>query len=343
MRRKRSIAGRPVSEAVSRIVDQHLRAARRALERDDAGGLHAFRVGLRRARATLRAFRQWLPHVRRKDRRRLRDLARETNAGRDAEVLLPLLARLARELPAADRTAVARLRRRLRRSRLGAWPERLDELRAALREATRPLRRRLRREPATAIPFGQALGALLAEDARRLASELAALGASEAPAAFHAARLTVKRARYLLEPVRRTLDGAAALVEGLSELQTQLGDLHDLDVLAVLVRTEIEAGRGTPGGLQALDGAIAAGRAALVARLRHEWIDERGPALAVDLAAAARSLAGAGDDLHLGDPDRPPTAPTRASPAPPDASSTARRRRRSPAHSRSSPRRSRGT
>jgi CHAD domain-containing protein len=286
-----SIVDRRAADAVADVVSRHLDAARRALRRADAGGLHAFRVALRRARTALKAHRRWVPDVRRKDRRRLRRLARGTNAGRDADVLLPLLSRLARDLPAAERPDATALRRRLRRAR-HAETQAVDDLRDGLRRAARPIRRRLRAAARSGSrpSFGEALGELLAADAATLAAELATLATSDAPAALHAARLTVKRVRYLLEPVRRDVPGAGAAVADLQRLQTRLGELHDLDVLGELLRSEIGTAHDAPAGLLSLDRLLAVRRAEMVRRLREDWVRERAPALADAVAALAHRL-----------------------------------------------------
>lgn len=286
-----SLVDRPVADAVADVVSRQLDAARRALRRADAGGLHAFRVALRRARTALKAYRRWVPDVRRKDRRRLRRLARGTNAGRDADVLLPLLSRIARDLPAAERRDATALRRRLRRARHAETPP-ADDLRDGLRRAARPLRRRLRAAARSESgSFGDALGELLAADAATLAGELATLSTSDAPAAIHAARLTVKRVRYLLEPVRRDIAGAGAAVADLQRLQTRLGELHDLDVLGGVLRSEIGTAHDAPPGLLSLDRLLAVRRADLIRRLREEWLRERAPSLTDAVAALAHGLA----------------------------------------------------
>jgi adenylate cyclase len=85
------LLARPLSDGVRRIVDGYLDVARRTLgglSEDDPETLHDFRVTLRRAHATLRAYGPRLRAVRPKERRRLRGLVRATNAGRDADVLL---------------------------------------------------------------------------------------------------------------------------------------------------------------------------------------------------------------------------------------------------------------
>src|ERR1051325_8498431 len=87
------LLARPAGNAAALIGLTLLEGARAALGRladpDDTEALHDFRVALRRLRSTLRGFRPELGDaVPKKLQRRLRDLARTTGAGRDAEVQL---------------------------------------------------------------------------------------------------------------------------------------------------------------------------------------------------------------------------------------------------------------
>lgn len=298
MRTTTSILEQPLSEAVARVVSRNLRAAKRALARDDAEALHAFRVALRRTRTTLRAYRRWLSEVRRKDRRRLRRLARATNPGRDAEVLLPLLTRFVRDLAPQERPHVAALRRRLGGAARGAASD-ADALLGALRRAARPLRRRLGVGPASTVAFAAALGLLLEAETGALDRDFERLRNDDAPEALHVARLSVKRVRYLLEPIRRDVRGTGALVRELQGLQATLGDLHDLDVLAELVRAAAGGSGDAPAGLLAVGRAIAARRAELLRALRDDWLCGRAPVVTNALRGLARRL------LERSTPTRP--------------------------------------
>ena len=67
-------------------LDQIDRAERRLANPSDREALHDFRVGLRRLRSTLSSYRvQLQDSITPSMRRRIRDLARATNAGRDTE------------------------------------------------------------------------------------------------------------------------------------------------------------------------------------------------------------------------------------------------------------------
>src|SRR5512137_1199639 len=93
-------------------------AAVRAGDATDAAALHDFRVAVRRLRSTLRAWRPALgASLRGKDVRRLRRVARATNAARDAEVTLEWIAEATGELAAPHRRAAEWLAARLEHRR----------------------------------------------------------------------------------------------------------------------------------------------------------------------------------------------------------------------------------
>jgi hypothetical protein len=118
----------------------------------------------------------------------------------------------------------------------------------------------------------------------------------------HAARIGVKRTRYLLKPFKRELATASASIEQLTALQDVLGSLQDRRVLADVLRAgflEVGAERaqrccddllpwaaGTAPstasahaadepGLVALARRLGAEYEATFAKLRREWLDQR--------------------------------------------------------------------
>src|SRR5262245_26126651 len=85
------LLSRPCDEAARalalRFLDEASVARERLQDPHDTEALHDCRVGLRRLRSCLRAYDACLgARISRKMRRRLRDIAASTNAGRDAEV-----------------------------------------------------------------------------------------------------------------------------------------------------------------------------------------------------------------------------------------------------------------
>jgi CHAD domain-containing protein len=235
---------RPAPEGAARVSLAYLDAAHAADQRladpGDMEALHDFRVALRRLRSTLRGFRSELDDaVSRKLRNRLRDLTRATAPGRDAEVLIAAVKALEQKLTRGQRSGVPWLLARLADRRDRAY----DELRRELVPEYRQIERRLRkalsvvvRRPriaATEAPtFGAVAATLLSDHAALLEQELASIRTPDDESAVHGVRITAKRLRYLLEPLGAIEPRAAAVLPRLKEIQAQLGDVHDLQVLA---------------------------------------------------------------------------------------------------------------
>jgi CHAD domain-containing protein/CYTH domain-containing protein len=238
-------------------------ARRRLAEPDDPEALHDFRVAVRRLRSTLAAYKPELAgSVGKREARRLRKAARGTNAGRDLEVQLAWLDAQRARMYSRQRPGALWLRARL------AAAKRDADARAAGavgKKAEKALAGLLRELPAytvrarVALPgdpprpaarFAGVVAARLREGAAELGAGLTAYAAlraapgraAEASEQAHEARLAAKRVRYLLEPVAKLADGAKPALERLRHLQEQLGELHDLDVLAeVLARARDDA------------------------------------------------------------------------------------------------------
>ena len=290
-----SVIDRPVEEG-ARLVALELvaecdLAARRLSQGEDEEALHDFRVGLRRLRSTLRAFRPFLAgSLSKKSLRKLREIAQATNAARDAEVQLAWLAGERRHLGRRRPTGIDFLVERYR-SRLGNETDRTRFLEGYARLSAR-LAGRLTTYRATVEegkgggPFGGVLARLIAEHVKALERDLSAIEGAADEERVHRARIAAKRLRYLLEPLRgppRT--DAQPAVRRLKALQDLLGNLHDSHVLsseivAALVDCAAERVRalyapGAPArlppsprpGLLALADAVRARRDALFAEL----------------------------------------------------------------------------
>jgi CHAD domain-containing protein len=191
--------------------------ARGVLASDDAEFLHQLRVGQRRLRAALRAFRPIVPKDNTKPlRRALRKLSPKLGAARDWDVLVqrlarsPLLAKAKREQVKARRVA-----RRAIESKV--FNHLLAEARAIA--------------PAESAQSLAQFGAAALERAHRRVLKLGTIDWDDA-AERHALRIGVKRLRYSCEffaaafPGRRT----TAYVAALKGLQDILGALNDIAV-----------------------------------------------------------------------------------------------------------------
>jgi CHAD domain-containing protein len=241
---------RPAAEAVRRLALAYLdladAAAARLLEPqdpEDPEALHDFRVALRRLRSCLRAYRDVLGDaLSKKHLRRLRRLGRATNAGREAEVALAWVEKRLGRVRRGQRPALEALAGELREAKAAAYSRVKGEVVEDYRRLAAGLRRRLAayeiavdltREE-TPPTLAAAVGPRLRDHASRLAADLGAVTAPD-DAQLHRARISGKRLRYLLEPLRAELEPVAALLERLKRLQDLLGELHDLQVLGGLV------------------------------------------------------------------------------------------------------------
>ena len=242
-------------EEVSRIlalslIEEAAGAAERLGDPEDPEALHDFRVALRRLRSCFRAYRPYLRgSTPKKVRRELRDLAASTNAARDIEVQLAWLTAQSDKLEAGDQGALHWLAERLENERREALPEHLQRLVEEVGRIRKVLTKRLTswkvRLDTTAnrprLSFKNVTGDLVRQQLDTLRVQLRAIESPEDNARAHAARISTKRLRYLLEPLARAIPRARSLVQELKGLQDLLGDLHDANLLVMTIGTAMEA------------------------------------------------------------------------------------------------------
>ncbi len=216
----------------------------RLTARRDKEALHDFRVALRRLRSWLRALEPALTgSSARGSQRRLRRVAKASNAGRDAEVFLGWLRSARKRIPERNRTAARWLITRFDRQRREAEGSLGGLLERDFARATERLQVRLESYRVVAhvhdgvrdAPLATLLAQLVRGQARELRGRLALVRSPDDDGPAHRARIAGKRLRYLLEPVAAFLEGGTSLVQRLKRLQDALGDLHDAHVwLAML-------------------------------------------------------------------------------------------------------------
>lgn len=240
------LAQLPLPQALALLANGYLDEALAAVQRlDDAAdeeALHDTRVALRRLHSLMRAYRsEFAPAVPRKLRRAVRRLARASNPARDAEVQQAWVLRQGHGLTPVQQEGYRWLLARLQ-------PAALLELEQALQRGVKRLARRLRPHLKVLVDSGDSAtryAAACAAHAEPLGREvLAALAAVAGPGdvgGAHAARILVKRLRYLLAPLRNDGPACEHAVAVLRLLQDLLGDLHDRQVLAEQLRDSAAA------------------------------------------------------------------------------------------------------
>ena len=233
-------------------------AQRRLSDHEDAEALHDFRVGLRRLRSCVRAYRRPLKgSVTQKMRQQLRRLTQATNTGRDTEVQLNWLRKQMERLDGEDTQGCFWLMGRLEGRKLDALDRATAEVGSEYLKVAARLRRRvgiLRIEvggsPAGKVPtFAEVSGELIGLQVARLRENLGRVRSAHDFEEAHRARIAVKRLRYLLEPVARSNRRARALIPRLKLTQDLLGEHHDMHVISAVIAAARAALSGSNGAV----------------------------------------------------------------------------------------------
>lgn len=224
-------------------LDQIDQARLRLSDALDQEALHDFRVGLRRLRSSIRAYRGELKgSVPNKTRRQLRNLGRATNKGRDVEVQLTWLGKQVERLGNEDVRGffwlAGRLEERKQKThdRAVGVARQYEKIGGKLRKALSVLRIDLATSPGPRpASFQEVIGTLALQHVGQVRDDLGRIRDPSDAEHIHQARISLKRLRYLLEPVGRRNRRAGVLVRRLKEAQDLLGEHHDMHVLSSAV------------------------------------------------------------------------------------------------------------
>jgi CHAD domain-containing protein len=296
-------------------LDEVGRAQRRLADAADQEALHDFRVGLRRLRSCLRAYRAALKgSVSGKMRRRLRALTQETNTGRDTEVQIAWLRNQASGLGPGEAEGLGWLVGRLegRKSVLGQTTANVARRFLKLESRLRPrlltfeleVSRAGGREPVT---FGVVTAGLLRSHAAGLCEALGSVRGPYDQAETHSTRIKAKRLRYLIEPLSPRLPRLKGYVKRLKELQGTLGTLHDLQVLLKEIPSDVAA--PVDAGFAALRRRAEQEIALSLEQFLAEWTPRRGETLRKRLEAVSDRLESLSRDGDRPDATDAPTPP----------------------------------
>jgi CHAD domain-containing protein len=209
---------------------------------DDPDAVHDFRVAVRRLRSWLQLWRDVLDDaVKRRQRRRIRDLAHATGPARDLQVHLEWLR--GEEASATGRT-LADVERAIA-DLVARRPAAMDDVRQAATKFIAlhvKLSRRLSARSAALedAEHGTTFGVALAEQVESTAStfrdRLASVRGASHDEELHRARIAAKRLRYLIERAEDAVVGVPALVKELKQFQDLAGDAHDVHVFSKELR-----------------------------------------------------------------------------------------------------------
>jgi CHAD domain-containing protein len=200
----------------------------------------------------MRAFDEELAgSVKKKDRRRLRDIARATNLGRDIDVQLEWLAEASRGFRRKRRHGAEwlaeYLRARQRHSEedeSAKLVESFEDVRTALVDQLSTYQQRVE-EPHAERTLACAIAERVMPHADDLLEKLADVHTIEDEADAHVARIAAKRLRYLIEPAAPSVKGGDDILSSLKSLQDELGKLHDAHVMGHELTHAIEVAAAT--------------------------------------------------------------------------------------------------
>lgn len=235
------LAQLPLPQALALLAHGYLDEATAAVARlDDAAdeeALHDTRVALRRLHSLMRAYRdEFAAQVPRKWMKRVRRLARSSNPARDAEVQQAWLLRQAPGLTAAQEEGYRWLLTRTQPAELLDLEDALQRGTARLARKLRPYLKRLAAEEEATPLYAAATAGHAGPLCDSVMEALAGIGGADDVGAAHAARIQVKRLRYLLAPLRNDGPACEHAVAVLRLLQDVLGELHDRHVMTELLR-----------------------------------------------------------------------------------------------------------
>lgn len=273
----------------------------------DREALHDFRVGVRRLRSAVKAYRGELDDsISGKMRRQLRKLARATNDGRDVEVQLAWLGKQSDRLGSDDLPGFFWLVGRLEDQKQRIHDRAVADVARRYAKASGKLRRALgilRIELQTGagqrlLTFREVTGALAQRQVAEVRNDLGRIRDESDAQQAHRTRISLKRLRYLLEPIARRNRRASALVKKFKEAQDLLGEHHDMHVLSSAIaalRTKISTSSfsGLDPGLATVARLADEAAAAAFDRFNSIWGGESGNrilARAEDLGRALEQL-----------------------------------------------------
>jgi len=217
--------------------------------------VHQFRVATRRLRSDLGTLeplldRHWTAFI----RDELRWLGGEIGRARDADVLVERLRAQAKRLTPEDAQVADRLLDQAARAAAEARQHAVGAMSTSRYLALLDALVEAAREPHIAVdpagladqPSRELVAGLVRKPWKRLARDVEALDPYSPDAAFHAARIKSKRARYAAEAVAPVAGrDARRFADAIADVQSVLGDYHDTSVAEAWLRSQAKSSPST--------------------------------------------------------------------------------------------------
>lgn len=230
-----------IEDELRNTARRQLRRGSEALKKRDAQTLdtsvHEARRTVKKARAVVKTLREAGADVPRKDRRRLRKASRELSALRDSAAIVDTFQRLRKRYPKrlAEHTYGILRRALLEARERGESGARRDGILDRVANQLDKTRARAKRWTAPAVDVA-ALIDVVALSYRRSRRAMKRARQTHVSATLHGWRKELKTLWYQLRLVKPLTPGVAPLVAGVKRLETDLGEDHNLVVLAAMLR-----------------------------------------------------------------------------------------------------------
>ncbi len=245
-----------LDDELTRVVRRELRKASRAL-RNGTGipietVIHESRKSVKKVRAATSLLEHAGTKLPRKDRKRLKATGRALSRFRDSAAIVETLDRVRRRYPKrlADST-YGILRRALVDARNRQSAQAKDGVATEAADALRKTRKSAKAWTPDSIGFSDLVEAI-ADSYRRSRKAMQRARATGHSATLHRWRKELKTLWYQLRLARPFTTGVAPLIAELKQLETELGDDHDLVVLGATLRGCREL-RSMPAALRQVD------------------------------------------------------------------------------------------
>ena len=226
-------AGTTVAGLLARYLDQGDAAARHLRRGSDDEALHDLRIALRRIRALLGAYGDWLKVPDKKAKGHIARLARRTSLARDGEILRAWLATMPPDL--THTATFADILALLDQAACNHGETGAKAIHARYQKLAANLRRARPARTDRKTRFGTTAGFQIQKALARFAHRLTQLQQQPSPETAHNARIAGKSVRYLVEPFTRADLQWREHGQRLARYQTLLGDIQDCAAMRELL------------------------------------------------------------------------------------------------------------
>ena len=243
----------PIRRRLKDVVRQQLRLAETSLGDDRTAGVHEARKSVKKVRALVALLQEADAGALGKDARRLRAVGHAIAPLRDADAAISTFDRLRAHFPKRlPEHTHAMLRRRLVRAKTRALSEaRADRTLARAAHALHTVRRSAKGWRVPAIDAHE-LPNLLKASYRAGRKAMGRAHDRMTPADLHQWRKRVKTLWYHLRLAEPLAPGLRSDVRRLDQLETRLGEDHNLSMLQVALTKDDDLARRVPGALREL-------------------------------------------------------------------------------------------